>query len=139
MATSIRVLNYHSVMLIIVVSTHISEVFLGDTRIKYCLSYLAYGCITMRWCVKYIHDPDTTLTFDLKVKFVRFMTWLCVQASAFLSFNIVILCLGCECITMVRYVMYFHELCMTLTFASKSKFYILSMDLSLARCLCSLT
>ena len=70
----------------------------------------------MRGCVKYIHDLDMTLTFDLKVKFTWFMTWLCVQASAFLSFDIVILCLARECITMIRCVEYIHELCMTLTF-----------------------
>ena len=48
-----------------------------------------------------VHDryPDTTLIFDLKVKFIGFMTWLCVQASAFFSFDIVILCLARECIT----------------------------------------
>ena len=44
------------------------------------------------------------------------MTWLCVQASAFLSFVIVILCLESVCITMVRCVAYIHELCMTLAF-----------------------
>ena len=44
------------------------------------------------------------------------MTWLCVQASAFLSFVIVILCLASVCITMVRCVAYIHELCMTLAF-----------------------
>ena len=73
----------------------------------------AHGPFTMRGCVKYIHDPDMTLTFDLKVQFIGFMTWFCVQASAFLSFDIVIL----ECITMVRCVMfmYIYELCMTLT------------------------
>ena len=38
------------------------------------LAYLAHGCITMRRCVAYIHDPDTTLNFDLKVKFIGFMT-----------------------------------------------------------------
>ena len=70
----------------------------------------------MRGCVKYIHDPDTTLTFDLKVEFRRFMTWLCVWASAFLYFDIVILCVARDCITMVRCVMYIHELCLTLTF-----------------------
>ena len=69
-----------------------------------------------RGCVKYIHDPDMTLTFDLKVKFIGFMTWLCVQASPFLSFGIVILCYAFGCITMVRCVTYSHELCMTLTF-----------------------
>ena len=55
------------------------------------------------------------LTFDLKVKFIVFMTLLCVQASAFLSFDIVILYLARECITMVRCVVYIHKLCMTLT------------------------
>ena len=70
----------------------------------------------MRGYVKYryIHDPDTMLTFDLKVNFLRLMTWLCVQASAFLFFDIV--CLTCEYITMVPCVVYIHELCMTLTF-----------------------
>ena len=77
----------------------------------------------MRGCVKYIHDPDTTLNFDLKVKFIGFMTWLCVQASAFLSFDIVILCLSCKCITMIRCVAYIHELCMTLTFDLNIKLY----------------
>ena len=43
------------------------------------LPYLAHGCITMRRCVTYIHDPDTTLNFDLKVKFIGFMTLLYVQ------------------------------------------------------------
>ena len=33
------------------------------------IPYLAHGSFTMRECVKYIHDPDTTLNFDLKVKF----------------------------------------------------------------------
>ena len=80
------------------------------------IPYLAHGSITMRECDKYIRDPDTTLTSDLKVKLMGFMTWLCVQASAFLSFDIVILCLTREFITMVRCVAYIHELCMTLTF-----------------------
>ena len=56
--------------------------------------------ITMRGKVKYIYDPDTMFTFDLNVKFIGFMTWLCVQASDFLS-DIVILCLARECITIV--------------------------------------
>ena len=34
------------------------------------ISYLSHGSITMRGCVEYIHDPDTTLTFDFKVKFI---------------------------------------------------------------------
>ena len=36
------------------------------------LPYLAHGCITMRQCVAYIHDPDSMLTFDLNVKFKGF-------------------------------------------------------------------
>ena len=80
------------------------------------MPYLAHGSITMGGCVKYIHDPDTTLNLDLKVKFTGFMTWLCAQASAFLSFDITLLCLACECITMVWCVPYIHELRMTLTF-----------------------
>ena len=31
------------------------------------ISYLALGSITKRRCFEYIHDPDTALTFDLKV------------------------------------------------------------------------
>ena len=44
----------------------------------------------MGGCVGYIHDPDKTLTFDLKVKFKGFLTWLCVRAAVFLSLDIVI-------------------------------------------------
>ena len=36
------------------------------------LAYLAHGCITIRQCVAYIHDPFSMLTFDLKVKFKGF-------------------------------------------------------------------
>ena len=31
------------------------------------IPYLAHGSITMRWCVAYIHAPDVTSTFNLKV------------------------------------------------------------------------
>ena len=83
------------------------HVFMSDsvTSVSFdiVIPYLAYGSITTRGCVRYIHDPDTTLNFDLKVKFIGFMTWLCVQASAFLFFDIVILCLASECITMIGY------------------------------------
>ena len=80
------------------------------------IPFWAHGSITMRTCIAYIYDPVTTLTIDLKVKFIGFMTWLCVQASAFLSFDKVILCLARGCITMVRCFAYIHELYMTLTF-----------------------
>ena len=39
------------------------------------LPYLAHGCITIRPCVARIHDPDMTLTFDINVKFIWFLTW----------------------------------------------------------------
>ena len=70
------------------------------------IPYLGY--IIMSGCVQYIHDPETTLTLHLKVKFIGFRTWLFVQASAFLSFDIVILCWVRECITMVRCVAYIY-------------------------------
>ena len=60
------------------------------------IPYLAHGSITMRGCVAYINDPDRALTFDLKVQFIEFMTWLCVWATALLSFEKVILCLEWE-------------------------------------------
>ena len=47
------------------------------------IPFSAHGSITVRECVKYIHDPNTTLTFNLKDKFIGFMAWLCVLASAF--------------------------------------------------------
>ena len=52
-----------------------------------CFDYLAHGSITMKGCVAYIYDPDTTLTFEMKVKFVRFMTWLCVRVTGFFSLD----------------------------------------------------
>ena len=52
--------------------------------------YLTGGFITMRVCVAYNHDLDTTFAFDLKVNFIGFITWLCVRAIAFLSFDKVI-------------------------------------------------
>ena len=48
------------------------------------LSNLADRFITMRECVKYIHDPDTTLNFYLKVKFYRvYVMALCSGLSFF--------------------------------------------------------
>ena len=58
------------------------------------LPYLAHGCITMRQCVVYIHNPKRTFTFDLKVEFIGFMTWPCVRVTTFLSFDIAMLCLA---------------------------------------------
>ena len=38
----------------------------------HCLTMFGTWCITIRQCVAYIHDPDSMLTFDLKVKFKGF-------------------------------------------------------------------
>ena len=97
---------------------------------------MAYRCITMIRCIVYIYDPDRILTFDLKVKFIAFMTLLCVWASAFLSFNVIILSLAGKCTTMVQCVAYTHDHCMTLTFDLKN--YIFIINFSLARSFCFL-
>ena len=52
------------------------------------LPYLAHGCITMRQCVAYIHDPDTTLNFDLKVKFIGFLTCFRVRPITFFDIGL---------------------------------------------------
>ena len=60
--------------------------FLSCLTHNFCLLWhWLTGSITMRRCVIYTHDPDTTLTFDLKINFIGFMTWLCVWPTAFLS------------------------------------------------------
>ena len=87
-----------------------------SVRLDIGIPYLSHGSITIRRCVKYIHDPNTMLTFDLKVKFIGFMTWCCVQALALLSCDLLLLCLARKCYTIVRCVADIHELCMTLTF-----------------------
>ena len=46
------------------------------------LPHLGYGCITMRGCVAYIHDPNTTLSLDLKAK-MWFLT--CLHHKDFLE------------------------------------------------------
>ena len=45
------------------------------------LSYSSNWSINRRWCVTYIHDPNTSLSFDLKVNFLGFLTWLRVQPA----------------------------------------------------------
>ena len=71
----------------------------------------------MRGCVKYIHDPDTTLTFDLKVNQGQIYGVYDMALFSGLSFFVLaILSLALQCITTIRCVAYIHELCMTLTF-----------------------
>ena len=43
------------------------------------LPFLTRRGITIYLCVANIHDPDTTLKFDLKVKSIGFLTCFCVQ------------------------------------------------------------
>ena len=77
------------------------------------ISYLAHGSISM---IPIRHWP-----FDLHVKFIGVLTWLCVRATTFLSFDKVIPYLVHQCITMVRCVTYIQNLCMTLTFGLNIK------------------
>ena len=78
--------------------------------------YLAHGCITMRGCVVYIHDPDMMLTLDVKVKFIGFLTCQCVWLVNSVCFDIGLPYLAHECINTRQHVVYIHDLCMTLTF-----------------------
>ena len=75
--------------------------------------------------VSLLEDVSGTfiLTFDLKVKFKGFLTWLCVRAAVLLSLDIVIPYLAHECITMRWYVtyMYIQDLCTTSTFSLNIK------------------
>ena len=50
-----------------------------------CILYMTHGTITVRRYVMW-----SQLTFDLKVKFTWFSTWLGIGATAFLSFDKVI-------------------------------------------------
>ena len=34
------------------------------------IPYFSHGCITMRQCVGYIHDPNMKLIFDVEIKFI---------------------------------------------------------------------
>ena len=79
---------------------------------------------------------DMMLNLDLKVKFIRFMTWLCVWATNLLSLHIVILY---DCITMVQCFVYIHELSMTLTIGLNIKIVFSSWSWDWQDHLCSLT
>ena len=54
------------------------------------LIYLAHGCNTIRRCVAYIHDPVTTLSFDLfdLNVFYRLLSCLHVRPVTSVSFDI---------------------------------------------------
>ena len=86
------------------------------------ISYLAHLFITIRGCVTYIHDPDTTLIFDLKIKYIGFLTCLQVRPVISVCFDICLPCLEQGSITMRGYVAYIHNPNTTLTFDPKVKF-----------------
>ena len=83
------------------------------------LPFLAHRCITMRRWVAYIHDPDMTLNFDLKVKFIGFLTCFCVRPITFFWFYIGLPYKAHGCLTMRRCVAYIHEPDSTFTFDLK--------------------
>ena len=99
------------------------------------LPYFAHGCITMRRCVTYIHDPDTTLNFDLKVKFIGFLTCFHVPPITFFWIDNVLPYFAHGCITIRQCVAYIDDLDLRPQYQN----YIFTMNLSLAKCLCSLT
>ena len=86
------------------------------------LPYLAHGCITIRRCVAYIHDPDTTLNFDLMVKFIGFLTCFCVLPITIFLFDNGLPYLGYGSITMRRCDTYNYVPGLMLTFDLKVKF-----------------
>ena len=75
-----------SVSFSIYLSVHLSAVscrpitFFGLT-----LAYHIWHMVLSPWEDVSIHDPDTTMTFDLKVKLIGFMTCLCSGLSFFSS------------------------------------------------------
>ena len=93
------------------------------------IPYLAHWSITMTGFFAYSHDPDTMLIFDLKVNFIRFMTWLSVRVTSFLSFDKVLLCFVRKFITMAQYFVYIHDFHLRPQYQN----YIFIMNLSQAR------
>ena len=83
------------------------------------LPYLAHGCITTVRCVVFIHDPDSMLTLDLKVKFKGFCH---VRPVTSVSFDIGKPYLTHGSITIRECVKYIHDSDTTLNFDLKVKF-----------------
>ena len=85
----------------------------------------------MRRCIANIHDPDTTLNFDLKVKFIEFLTCLHVRPVTSVSPDIDIPYLAHGCIPIKEYVKYIHDPDTTLSFDLRV-YRVYDMDLSSA-------
>ena len=105
--SSVEVYRNHSVCLSVRLSVLCPSVHLSVCPLFLCLSvvqipvwpitflcldiglpYLVYGCISMTRCVAYNHNPDTMLTFDLKVKFIGFLTCLFVRLEFFFALTL---------------------------------------------------
>ena len=76
----------------------------------------------MRRCVAYIPDSDSTMTFDLMVKYIGFLSCLCVWSITSDCFDIGIPYLAKGSITMRECVAYVHNPYVSLTFDLKVKF-----------------
>ena len=80
------------------------------------LPYPAYGSFTIRQCIMYIHDLDTTMNYAIEIKFIEVLTCFHVRTitSVFLDVSIPYLAHGS--ITMV------HDPYTMLTFDFKIRF-----------------
>ena len=89
------------------------------------LPYLAQGCISMRQCAAYLHDLGMTLTYDLKVKFIGFLTLLFVWTITFFTLTLAYHTwhMGASPWDNLLYILiYVHDLDTTLIFDLKVKF-----------------
>ena len=84
------------------------------------LPYLVHGCITIRQNVSFIHDPDMTLNFDLKV--IGFLTNYRVLSITYFWIDIGLPYLAHGCITIKRCVAYIHDRDSMLSFDLQVKF-----------------
>ena len=79
--------------------------------------------VTMRkYDTTYIRDPDTNLNFDLKVKFIGFLTCFRVRPITLFWFDIGLPYLAHGCFTIRRCLAYIHDPDMILNFDLKVKF-----------------
>ena len=73
----------------------------------------------MRRCVAYIHYPDTTLNFNLNVKFIGFLTCFRFRSITFFWFDIGLPYFAHRCITIIRCVAHIHDQVTTLNLKVK--------------------
>ena len=95
------------------------------------ISYMAHRSITIKRCVKKIHDHNWTLTFNLKVKVIGFLICLCVWSIASVCFDIVISYMAHRSITIKRCVEKIHDHNSTRTFNLKVKVILRVFNMSL--------